>query len=93
MLYILGSSLVVLTAAATKIRVEDNSQFVLNTSVALAQPAPRIYLCPRGLCSQRKKNFMCRSCACCLAINVLLSIEILPPSSTLIMPFRSRAGG
>lgn len=38
MLYILGSSLVVLTAAATKIQVKDNLKFMLNISVALAQP-------------------------------------------------------
>lgn len=56
MLYILGSLLVLLTAAATKIQVEDNLKFMLNISVALAQPLTSLLpLSPWILQTQEEK--------------------------------------
>lgn len=92
MLYILGSSLVLSTAAATKIQVEDNLQFMLNISVALAQPGRNksFTSVPMDCTATRRKSFMSRSC---LGMNVLLSIKILTPSRILLVVISTNPGG
>lgn len=59
MLYILGSSLVVLTAAATKTQVEDNLQFMLNISVALAPPVTSLLPLSPWIVQSREGKALC----------------------------------
>lgn len=63
MLYILGSSLVLLTAAATKIQVEDNLKFMLNISVALAQPVTSLLPLSLWISQPREGKALCPEAA------------------------------
>lgn len=94
MLYILGSSLVLVDSSCNKDsgwrQLAIHVEHLRGISTARNKYFTRV---PMDCTATRRKSFMSRSCPCCLGMNVLLSIKILTPFRILLVVISTRPGG